>query len=594
MELEEVEHILDPSTLPKRTKAKQDLLSVGELRCDMTDLSFLEISKQAGPLLVFLEKLSDKSSGMSGRLVRELRASTSLSGHSPPHKKLRHGDVTIMKEASTQMEIEMLGSPDPINVPLPSSPEVTQKKVMIDRGCSPIWDDRAITARPIPTPDKSLRNSGFGAVSPGARDLTTLEQSLLDHIETLFAQRNSTREDIYRIRRDLEDPGKGSVSSVAERQDDDMKPSTAKKRKKRIDAGRRAVIKIPSNSQAQLGAGAVKPLSRSEAAVTTPESGQWSKVVGRKGRRRTMRELVPSVEPSPSIPGGGFRTGIGDASKTGQRVTTRVGAKNRRSLRPRPPTTAAVSVTIRPGAGLSYKDAMAEARSKIDLSNLGITNSRLRRAATGGILIQISGKDHAAQADDLASKMDAVLGGKGVLIGRPSRCAELRVRGIDVSVAPEDLAEVIAKAGGCRREDVRIDQIQYILTGLGSVWVKCPALAAKKMVGLGSIRVGWGRATVKPLRPRPMVCYRCLEQGHVRQRCASKVDRGNRCFRCGNTDHRVTQCMAEPRCPYCTDFGLPAGHVLGGGKDVPFPPPWVLLPRDAELGLRFRLRDWSP
>lgn len=76
--------------------------------------------------------------------------------------------------------------------------------------------------------------------------------------------------------------------------------------------------------------------------------------------------------------------------------------------------------------------------------------------------------------------------------------------------------------------------------------------------------MSWGRATAELLRPRPLVCYRCLEQGYVRQRCTSGVDRGNRCFRCSSTDHRVDQCAAEPKCPLCSDLGRADGHVLGG------------------------------
>lgn len=93
----------------------------------------------------------------------------------------------------------------------------------------------------------------------------------------------------------------------------------------------------------------------------------------------------------------------------------------------RPPTTAVVSVTIKPGSVLGYREIMAEARSKIDLNALGIVNSRIKQAANGGVLIRIPGKDRVKLADNLADKLDEVLKGKGVSIGRPSKLAELRV-----------------------------------------------------------------------------------------------------------------------------------------------------------------------
>lgn len=80
--------------------------------------------------------------------------------------------------------------------------------------------------------------------------------------------------------------------------------------------------------------------------------------------------------------------------------------------------------------------------------------------------------------------------------------------------------------GGCAKEKIRIGYIRYTPSEQGSVWMKCPALVANRVVGAGIIRVGWGCAIIEPLRPRQLLCYRCLCQGHVQQRCTSIVDRG--------------------------------------------------------------------
>ncbi|RLU15087.1 hypothetical protein DMN91_012974 [Ooceraea biroi] len=67
------------------------------------------------------------------------------------------------------------------------------------------------------------------------------------------------------------------------------------------------------------------------------------------------------------------------------------------------------------------------------------------------------------------------------------------------------------------------------------------------------------------LEPRPLQCYKCLEVGHVQQRCPNQTNRGDRCYRCGGTGHGARNCPAEaPHCPLCTDLGRPAGHRLGG------------------------------
>lgn len=124
----------------------------------------------------------------------------------------------------------------------------------------------------------------------------------------------------------------------------------------------------------------------------------------------------------------GFKQRPGQLEDLGLPPTRGWKERNRKSVvKPRLPTTAAVLVTIRPGSNLSYREVMVEARSKIDLGVISIKDSRLKQAASGGILIEIPGKDRATKADDLANKMDGIFKGKGVHIGRPSRMSELRI-----------------------------------------------------------------------------------------------------------------------------------------------------------------------
>ncbi|KMQ89040.1 reverse transcriptase [Lasius niger] len=214
---------------------------------------------------------------------------------------------------------------------------------------------------------------------------------------------------------------------------------------------------------------------------------------------------------------------------------------------------------------------MAEARSKIDLKALGIVNSRIRQAINGGVLIQIPGKDRVKLADDLANRMEEVVKGKDVVIGRPSKLAELRIRGIDILVTPDCVTSAIALAGGCDVNCVQLGQIRETASGFGTVWVRCPALAAKRVAGAGRVGLGWGFASVELLPSRPLVCYRCLLRGHTRSQCGSEIDRSDRCYRCGASGHRASSCASVPRCPLCADLGGPADHVWGGSECCPAP-----------------------
>lgn len=109
LELNEIEFILDPNTLPKETRAKKrNLPEVENLKRELEDLSNLYVEKDAGQSLVFLEKLSDKlsdkSSGLHSRLVHEMRihlhrlkASLSVLRYRADKQKIRLGDSELLR-----------------------------------------------------------------------------------------------------------------------------------------------------------------------------------------------------------------------------------------------------------------------------------------------------------------------------------------------------------------------------------------------------------------------------------------------------------------------------------------------------------------
>ncbi|CAL1672733.1 unnamed protein product [Lasius platythorax] len=629
LELDETEFILNPNTRPKQNRAKvKSLPGVEELRMDLRDLAPSFIGRKAGESFLFLDKLSDKAKGLNRRLAHELRlaarrveacvaelcdrvsrqdkdflhikrvneylkvennrltgelnmtrveceslrASVSPLSRSPPYKRARGIDNTRTREFGTQMEIGGVASPDPGNVPLPASPLV--KRDVVDRGCSPICaGELAAVSRFL----GETGGSGTGVSPLGSRDITALEQSLLDHIEALFAQRSSLQEDIVRIRKDMDDPRRGSISSAVEAGRLDPKtPARKRKKKRKVRKGERQVSPEIDYHQSPLVTGSDRVI-HSGSTTSAHKVAQWSQVIGRKARRLARSELGSKVGPPSLAPSGDGRDKGRDDRRVAldRKVSQRTGQdarfcddggkiKLRSGPRPRTPTTAVVSVTLKPGAKLGYREVMFEARSKIDLKALGIVNSRIRQAVNGGVLIQIPGKDRVRMADDLANCMGKVLKGRDVWIGWPSKCAELRIRGVDISVTSEDVISEVARLGGCRREDIRMGRIRETSVGLGTVWLKCPAVSARRVVDVGYIRVGWGRSTVEPLRPRLLVCFRCLRQGHVKTKCKSVIDRGDCCYRCGAAGHRVASCVAAPRCPLCVDLGRPSDHVWGG------------------------------
>lgn len=184
-------------------------------------------------------------------------------------------------------------------------------------------------------------------------------------------------------------------------------------------------------------------------------------------------------------------------------------------------------------------------------------------------MLEVPGATSGEKADTLAQKLREALNAEMVKISRPTKCAEMRISGLDDSVSVRDLASAIVERGCCPEESVKIGEIRRDSQGVGAVLVRCPVTAAKKLEAGGRLLVGWVAAQVRVLQPRPMQCYRCLQKGHVRAQCTAEVDRSDECYRCGRPGHKAAMCSAEPKCSLCLAANKPAGHRLGSKSCCP-------------------------
>lgn len=314
----------------------------------------------------------------------------------------------------------------------------------------------------------------------------------------------------------------------------------------------------------------VPPNPTPNTAGDNPAAGgsEWT-TVDRRGKGKEREKAGPKKTSAPKKaqpPVGGAKAPKG-GGKGGKAPTKRGQPAKPRKIRP--PKQAAVLLSAEPpreGVGpVSLGDAIFGVRSSIKLADFGIASLRPRKAIGGGILYEIPGQESGERADKLAEALRALLEPKGVRVTRPVKLAELRVTGLDDSITPEEIRAAIAAAGGCPPGEVSVGKINRPPTGgLGSVWARCPAVAAKKVVEAGPLIVGWVRTRVEALGARPLQCYRCLGGGHSRANCKSEVDRSGLCYRCGQSGHRAAECSAEPKCPYCVSKGLKAEHRYGG------------------------------
>lgn len=102
----------------------------------------------------------------------------------------------------------------------------------------------------------------------------------------------------------------------------------------------------------------------------------------------------------------------------------------------------------------TYADILRKVKRNIDIEELGIKDTRIRRTATGSLLIQIAGEQSKNQADALAEKVRHVVG-EDAKVGRPYRRAEIRISGLDEDTMAEDVVEEVARQGDATEKRLR-------------------------------------------------------------------------------------------------------------------------------------------
>lgn len=268
-------------------------------------------------------------------------------------------------------------------------------------------------------------------------------------------------------------------------------------------------------------------------------------------RRKPKRNRTPNARGTPNRPG----------LNKGSRQTLRndVSKPNKRRI----PKTAAVTIKTNTEE-FSYADVLRKARESVSLRDIGIEDSKIRKARNGAIVIEVPGADANELANKLAGRLKDVYGERAV-VARPTIRGELRFIGIDDSVLPSEISVTVAEFGGCQLDEVHTSEIRAMRNGMGIAWVRCPLNAAVKIATIGKLRIGWTNVKVELLKARPVQCFRCWGTGHVRSQCTSSEDMSNRCFRCGSDGHVARACEASaPKCIICSAKNLNSNHRMGG------------------------------
>ncbi|XP_018405959.1 PREDICTED: uncharacterized protein LOC108782238 [Cyphomyrmex costatus] len=209
--------------------------------------------------------------------------------------------------------------------------------------------------------------------------------------------------------------------------------------------------------------------SKVSVALSVDSAGKekWSQIIGRRSKNKASAISTPKKETDVSL------------SRSVRRAPP---------LR-RAPRIAAVQISCR--GDFTHVQAMSLAKQKIDLGALGIEDIRPRKARTGVLLLEIPGTDGTRKANILANQMrDVLREHEDVLITRPEKTADVRLRDIEESVSKEEIGQRIASLRGCNLGSIKVGEISPSFNGMGFALIRCPVLAANKIAKERRIRIG--------------------------------------------------------------------------------------------------------
>jgi hypothetical protein len=372
------------------------------------------------------------------------------------------------------------------------------------------------------------------------------------------------------------------VNARLEALEDRLLPSKVVRPPLAADKKTAAVTKPPQSTESvpESSSGPAAKL-RPRVIVATASTGPKINDPPNTGKGRKKRRTLAAVEasasrgdiieaacplPSAPQPSKSSWNAVGGKGAKGRHTSKGTLPARSEASKLRPPRSAAIVLTLKPEAeqrGVTYAKVLAEARSRVNLAELGIEGMRFKTAATGARILELPGATNGDKADALANALREVLGDDVARVDRPTKTADVRLTGLDDSVDVNDVIAAVVDSAECPAPSVKCGEIRRDIWGLGSVLVRCPVAAAKKICESGRLKVGWVIAQVKLLPARPMRCYRCLELGHVKARCEADVDRSDLCYRCGQAGHKAGQCTAEPHCVLCAVAGKAANHRTG-------------------------------
>lgn len=199
------------------------------------------------------------------------------------------------------------------------------------------------------------------------------------------------------------------------------------------------------------------------------------------------------------------------------------------------------AIKIKASADGSYADILRKVKGASDLKALGDRVTRIRRTRAGELLLELGRPG--TVTTELQAQVSSTLSGSAE-VQLLTHKESIIIKDMDESTTAPEIAEAITAKIGPNIVTPGSITIRKSYSGTLAATIQLPAVAVKKLLKDGKLKIGWVNCRVR-LREGPSRCYRCHETGHIARDCKSEVDRSKQCFRCGQEDHKAMDCRAK-------------------------------------------------
>lgn len=131
------------------------------------------------------------------------------------------------------------------------------------------------------------------------------------------------------------------------------------------------------------------------------------------------------------------------------------------TLKKKVPFTTAVGVTCL-NKELTYEEILKKARENVSLSSLDINKAKIKRAMTGGVIIEIAEDENGRKADRLRENLEEVFDTSKIKVSRPMKRTSMRLSGIDDSIIANEIRNELSLLGNCPLGNVNCSEVKFL------------------------------------------------------------------------------------------------------------------------------------